>query len=133
MIEAACVPLRARIAELERRTSLFASNPQGGDATAEAHLARHGKAGDLVRRVALEHGVPLHEMLFGSRSPMMTLARREAVRCLTMDPFEMSQLEIGRVLRIDHSSVHNAQMATGAVPRRTRVRVPRRTGSRQAA
>lgn len=122
MIEAACVPLRARIVALEKHLSSFSGDPRGGDATAEAHLTRYGQAGNVVRRVAREHNVPLYEMLFGSKSPMMTRARREAIRILTMAPFAMSQTEIANVLRLDRSSVGTAQHATGAVPRRARIR-----------
>lgn len=122
MIEAACAPLRSRIAELERRASLFEVEPRGGEDLAIAHLARQGAAGDVVRKVATESNVPLYELLYGARSPMMTAARRECVRILTRNPFAMSQTEIGRVLRLDRSSVHGAQQATGAVPRRARIR-----------
>ena len=122
MIEVACAPLRARIAELERRASLFEVEPRGGEDLAIAHLARQGAAGDVVRKVATESNVPLYELLYGARSPMMTAARRECVRILTRNPFAMSQTEIGRVLRLDRSSVHGAQQATGAVPRRARIR-----------
>lgn len=122
MIDATCAPLRGRIAELERRLSLFATDPKGGEELAHAHLSHYGSLGEVVRKVAHDFNVPIFELLFGVRSPMMTAARRECVRLLTRAPYAMSQTEIGRVLRLDPSTVFGMQRATGVTASRRRIR-----------
>lgn len=113
-------PLLAAIADL-RETVLARRRPRNRHRplTPEAKAAEvnawvdaHGELGVAVRRVALAHGVPIERLLSPERTKLVIAARRAAVTELTR--IGLSQSDIGRILRRDHSSVGVLQRQAGA-------------------
>ncbi len=81
---------------------------------ASAWLDAHGRYGAMVREVALEHSMAVDRLLGRARGKNVTAARVAVVAKLT--DAGLSQIEIGRILRCDHTSVHYLQRKGGVAP-----------------